>query len=285
MKKVVISILILLPFVLIVVISIAGRIFGDYDYIEVVGVSFLDESGDVVENDYCLNVNLGEPVVLKYQVYPSNASNQRVTFAVTDTSICSVSVNGVLTGSSVGRTRVRVTTYNAHSSEIEVNVVDKNVSGVAIVPESITGYVGGNAQLNAIVEPSTAENKAVVWDVRDSQICVVDENGVVTFLRAGSTIITVTTVDGGFSDECEVTVLGGGAVFNTTRVTTDTPTVDLSEYIEGDMTNAHLTIMSGDCSLSGTVLTFNNTGVAQVKLYIGDDSTANYTTLMIIYSV
>ena len=51
MKKVVISILILLPFVLIVVISFAGRIFGEYDYIEVQGVSFLDENGDVIKVD------------------------------------------------------------------------------------------------------------------------------------------------------------------------------------------------------------------------------------------
>ena len=70
MKKVVISILILLPFVLIVVISFAGRIFGEYDYIEVQGVSFLDENGDVTNGnpDYVLVLNVDEPVKLNYQV-------------------------------------------------------------------------------------------------------------------------------------------------------------------------------------------------------------------------
>ena len=286
MKKVVISILILLPFVLIVVISFAGRIFGEYDYIEVQGVSFLDENGDVTNGnpDYVLVLNVDEPVKLNYQVFPSNASNKGVTFAVIDTTVATVSQDGYITGLTPdATTRVRITTYNNITSEITVQVIDESVQSVSLDQHSLKGFVGGSATLNAYVFPSSAINKEVVWTTSNSQVCTV-ANGVVRFVGAGQAVITVTTVDGGFFDTCTVTVTSDGLTFTQDSLTVTEPTIDLSDYISGEMTdNAHFVVMSGDATINGTILTIANQGVVRVKLYVGDNPDINFFTMDIIY--
>jgi uncharacterized protein YjdB len=65
--------------------------------------------------------------------------------------------------------------------------------------------VGDTVTLTATVIPSTATNKAVTWSSSAEGVATV-ENGVVTGVSAGSATITVTTVDGGKTDTCAVTV-------------------------------------------------------------------------------
>ena len=60
--------------------------------------------------------------------------------------------------------------------------------------------------LTATVTPSNASNKRVNWTSSQASVAAVDDNGVVTALAEGTAIITVTTVDGGFTDTCTVTV-------------------------------------------------------------------------------
>jgi hypothetical protein len=59
--------------------------------------------------------------------------------------------------------------------------------------------------LTPTVSPPDASIQAVIWSTSHANVATVEE-GVVTFVGAGSTTITATTVEGGFSDACEVTV-------------------------------------------------------------------------------
>jgi len=61
--------------------------------------------------------------------------------------------------------------------------------------------------LTATVSPAGADNPAVTWSSDNDDVATVDENGKVTLTGdAGTALITVTTVDGGFTDSCLVTV-------------------------------------------------------------------------------
>jgi hypothetical protein len=80
------------------------------------------------------------------------------------------------------------------------------VTGVALDPSSLVlGMGGGTATLTATVSPANAANKAVTWASDDETVATVDETGKVTGVAAGSTVITVTTVDGGKTATCAVT--------------------------------------------------------------------------------
>ncbi len=79
------------------------------------------------------------------------------------------------------------------------------VDGVGI--KKTTSIVEGSSeQLFPVVTPSKTSNKEVVWSSSDSAVASVDSTGVVSGITPGSTIITVTTADGGFTDTCDVTV-------------------------------------------------------------------------------
>ena len=80
------------------------------------------------------------------------------------------------------------------------------VSSVSLSEESLTLTEGGTASLTATVLPENADNKEVDWSSSDSGVATVDANGLVTAVAAGSATITVTTVDGGKTATCAVTV-------------------------------------------------------------------------------
>ncbi|NLO46565.1 MAG: hypothetical protein GX107_08790 [Clostridiales bacterium] len=79
------------------------------------------------------------------------------------------------------------------------------VTGVSLNENSLSIATGGTAQLTAEVSPADATDKSIAWS-SSSAAATVDENGLVTAISPGTATITVTTTDGGFTDECEVTV-------------------------------------------------------------------------------
>lgn len=80
------------------------------------------------------------------------------------------------------------------------------VTGITVNPTSLSLTEGESADLTATVSPSNADNQSVTWDSNDKSVATVS-NGKVTALKAGSTAITVKSVDGGFTASCAVTVV------------------------------------------------------------------------------
>jgi uncharacterized protein YjdB len=68
---------------------------------------------------------------------------------------------------------------------------------------------GGIFQLTASVYPENATNKNVTWESSNPALVSVDENGLVTALEKGTATITATTIDGGFTAQCYVSVSTG----------------------------------------------------------------------------
>lgn len=80
------------------------------------------------------------------------------------------------------------------------------VTGVGVSPSSDSIEVGETLELNATVTPANASNQNVTWASSDDGVATVDSNGVVTGVAAGTATITATTVDGGKTDTCAITV-------------------------------------------------------------------------------
>ena len=80
------------------------------------------------------------------------------------------------------------------------------VSSVRLDYTSKTVYVGDSFQLKAIVGPDSARDKSVLWTTSNPNIAHVDQDGIVTTTGIGEVVITATTMDGGYSANCKVTV-------------------------------------------------------------------------------
>jgi uncharacterized protein YjdB len=81
------------------------------------------------------------------------------------------------------------------------------VVGVSIPEGDQTVEEGHTEQLTAVVEPSDATNKTVIWASDFTDVATVDQNGLVTTMVVGKANITVTTEEGGFTDTVEITVV------------------------------------------------------------------------------
>jgi len=83
-----------------------------------------------------------------------------------------------------------------------------SVTGVSLNKNSSAINVGANDILTAALAPTTATNKNVTWKSSNTAVATVDSNGKVIGVKAGTAVITVTTMDGSKTATCTVTVTG-----------------------------------------------------------------------------
>ena len=81
-----------------------------------------------------------------------------------------------------------------------------NVTGVEFSQDALTMPLARTAQLEWTVLPADAANKNVTFASDNTEIATVNASGLVTGVAPGTANITVTTVDGGFTDVIAVTV-------------------------------------------------------------------------------
>ena len=84
------------------------------------------------------------------------------------------------------------------------------------LPDEVQVNVGATAETAATYESkqeadSAAQQAAAdkidwTWEIGDDSIASVDANGVITGIKGGNTIVTLTSADGKFSAKCPVTV-------------------------------------------------------------------------------
>lgn len=137
-----------------------------------------------------------------------------------------------------------------------------SVSGVTMNQTVATIGEGGTVTLSARVSPSTALEKTVTWSSSNEAVATV-AGGVVTGVAVGEAIITATTVEGGYTAVCTVTVKLGVILSNQYTAVTDTITgvkknTAITSFI-GNLGNAaenlHVYTSSGAEVASGNVVT------------------------------
>ena len=86
-----------------------------------------------------------------------------------------------------------------------VSFLQGKVGSVKINKTSLELFEGENASLKVTIYPIHARNKNIIWASDNEEVATV-ENGTVKALRAGSAMITATTVDGNLTVSAKVTV-------------------------------------------------------------------------------
>ena len=152
----------------------------------------------------------GNTLQLAASLSPEDADDQSVRWSSSDTTVASVDQNGLVTAVSDGSSTITVATNDGDfTSNCEIAVA---TPAVAVTGVSLSGCaettmkIDSTRQLTATVSPANAADQSVTWSSSNTAVASVDQSGLIDALSAGSSTITVTTVDGGFSDQCIVTV-------------------------------------------------------------------------------
>jgi hypothetical protein len=120
-----------------------------------------------------------------------------------------------------------------HLIELAITGPPAAVQGVSIKSNSGSYLTVGNTrQLEAIITPANAGNKGVTWTSLNPEIASVDSTGLLTGVEIGSATITVTSVEGGFTDTMDIEVIEAGLEF----VTITSP-ADNDEFFFGQAVN------------------------------------------------
>lgn len=163
----------------------------------------------------------------KIMVLPLYAAIKKVAYTSSNPEIASVTEEGVITAVLPGTATITVSATDGSdvSATCKVTVALGNipVTSVSIEAASQTAALTIADEFNlgskVTVLPAMATNKAVTYISSAPAVATVSAEGVVTAVSLGKSTITVTTVDGGKTDKCEVTV--AAALIKVTSVTID----------------------------------------------------------------
>lgn len=157
------------------------------------------------------NLQVGATVTPIATMVPADADNQKVIWTSDDTDVATVNDStGVVTGVSVGVANIIATTDDGGFSDkcvVSVTATSIPVTGVSLDLEATELDKSGKLMLNPIFTPLSASNKNVTWTSLTTSVATVDDNGEVTGVDLGSSMIVVETEDGTFKDTCEITVV------------------------------------------------------------------------------
>ena len=179
-------------------------------------------------------IKVGNGDYLSATVYPSNATNQSVTWTTSDPNIATVTDYGYVTAVSVGTATITATTADGNKTATCTITVTPPVAvtSVSLSKTKDTLTVGGYDWLYAYIYPYNAANQSLTWTTSNANVATVSSNGYVTAVSAGTVTITATTADGNKTATCTVTVNPPVAVTSIGLTKTkDTLTVGNSDYL------------------------------------------------------
>ena len=166
-----------------------------------------------------VSLKVGDTAYLTPTITPYEISQKGYTFTSGNINVCSVSSNGMITGTGAGTTTVRVTASDGTSATCNVTV-GAPVNQIQLDYTSVSVSTGRTLNIGATVLPTNATNKGLTWKSSDENVATVDSFGNVRTWRSGAASIIVTAADGsGVTSSCTVNVSGT----EVTKVPTATP--------------------------------------------------------------
>lgn len=203
-----------------------------------------------------VSLEVNETKEVSATITPSNATNKNVTWSIADTSIASVTSEGLtatIKGLKQGTTTLSVTTLDGnHTATCNITVTETNqpvevVRTLTLNKQTLTLVEEETEQLVATYSTNDNTSTLLTWSSSDASIASVSQNGLVTALKEGTTNISVTNFDNSKTATCKLTVIKKEVV---------------------DDTN----------SISGTITFESNSSYYDDYYYLSNSQAANYAT-------
>ena len=238
-------------------------------------------------NKSVATLKTNETITLIANVFPTAAQNRTVTWSSSDTSVATVSSEGVVTALKVGTATITATTTDGSNltATCKVTVVETPATGISLNKTTASLKANETVTLTATVTPSTTTNKSVIWTSSDETVATV-KDGVVTAHKVGTANIIVTTTDGSnLSATCKVTVVEtlatGISLDKTTATLKASEIVTLTATVTpSTATNKNVTWSSSNetvATVKDGVVTAHKVGTATIIATTADGSNLTAT--------
>lgn len=147
--------------------------------------------------------------------------NRNVTWTSSDPSVATVDENGLVKYVKPGYcTIVCKTTDGAYIATCNF-IISIPVETIKLDYTDEIMSIGGRLRITAEVLPVTATNRTVVWESSNTNVCIVDSNGLVEAVGTGSCTILCKSLDGNYTAMCNIYVKQPvtQVILNTTDIT------------------------------------------------------------------
>ena len=192
------------------------------------------------DNTYSVTLNAYDAATAIYHEASHGNVAQRITidpdsytWTSSNNSVATVDANGKVTAVALGTANITAS-QNGMSATCVITV-----AGISLNKTSTKILIGGTEQLTATVYPSAS----YTWTSSNPAVATVSSTGLVTAVAKGTTTITVTTEDGGYTASCTVRV-GVRKTVTTSAINTNSGTFNINNG-EGSLTAQGLKIDVG----------------------------------------
>ena len=204
-----------------------------------------------------ITLSVGETGSAPVSVSPGDAT-YTLQYESTNPNIFTVDGSGNLRSIGPGTAVLHVyDTYGSGAATSTTVTLRTPVTGVEINKHTLILDEGQQELLTCEIYPSDATNKSGTWASSNSGVATCNAGGLVTAISKGSTVISVTTLDGGFRDECAVTVRR--------RVAGVSVSPQSFNLDAGDTQQLIATISPGGASDTGVTWSSSDPSVAEVS--------------------
>lgn len=233
----------------------------------------------------------GERFSLSVTILPENATDKTVTFQSSDDAVAQVTPDGVVIAGAAGQAQITVQSANGKTAACTVSVVTQ-ATGVSFKSSAYTFGIGERATMATVVTPAGAYKGDLQFTSSDPTVAAIDQKGVLTALKTGTSVITVQT-HSGKKDTCAITVKNAPSAL---KLNYTSKTLYIGEQID---LNSSVNSGAGACirrfsSSNPSVATVDSAGVVTVKkrgsvtitckTYNGLTATCTITSRIVKYS-
>jgi len=141
-----------------------------------------------------LHLGIGQEHTLSPRLLPSGTSST-LTWYSSNTNVATVS-GGKITAVAVGDATITCITANGLREDCEVTITPTMVSNLSLNQDQLQMSIGDTYQFSTAIAPENATYKQVTWTSMNPDVVSIDNNGLMSCLSNGWSVILATTADG-----------------------------------------------------------------------------------------
>lgn len=155
-----------------------------------------------------MEIKVGESMLTRYSSSTNAMKKAGVTYEIDDESIATVNAKGYVRGVAPGECTLTITSRHnpSVSAAIKVRVIVPMKKITAEIPSSTIG-VGSSMQIEYGFVPENATNKSIRFSSNKPHLADVDSTGLITGVRKGDAVITVSDASGDIRTTLKVKVV------------------------------------------------------------------------------